>query len=187
MLRYIVIVIFLFSSPLFCNSQNIIYDGSDNVNIILDGYQNNFEYQSEEFMAQFDRDKKQFEFIIPLNSIEPADKDARIELIHNLFRPHIFEKIKITTYLPKNLLSLKDFRDPQKYELDAMLSLFGSEFEAPLVLSLLSSQNALFYNLRVNVDLNKYQVVIPEAYQDYLTGIVSFTVTDAHWVNFFNQ
>lgn len=183
MIFFIIIAFLIF--PAFAFPQDLTYTGANAVNLILEGEQNDQIYQSDQMTAAYGRDKNTLVFSIPSATFMPFENSGNPALIHRLLRPDAYPAITIRVPLGDNAYNRAVFQDGKTYERDARIDLLGYNYEAPILITLLSSSESLFFNFRMELDINTLGPVISGEVMDYITGRLIFVAKEGVWTDFF--
>lgn len=168
--------------------QQKIFEASNEVVLKLIGIDKDYDFRSNRFAGRFDQAQKRFEFVIPAISVYPLNDPADLSIFQDLFLASTVDpNIYVTADFRENLVDMREFKSPTEMVLDGMLTIYNRHYNIPVVMSLLYSNNVLYYKLRMDLDMFHLNWRIPQHHRAFLTGIMQIQVNDGRWSNLNQQ
>lgn len=168
--------------------QQKIFEASNEVVLKLIGIDKDYDFRSNRFAGRFDQAQRRFEFVIPAISVYPLNDPADLSIFQDLFLASTVDpNIYVTADFRENLVDMREFKSPTEMVLDGMLTIYNRHYNIPVVMSLLYSNNVLYYKLRMDLDMFHLNWRIPQHHRAFLTGIMQIQVTDGRWSNLNQQ
>lgn len=183
---YLFVILFI---PSIVVGQNVpqeqVYNFANEVLIIVQGTDQNFIYQSDQFAGRYDKNDNLFEFILPVTSLYSLDEAIDIKVIRDILLVNKGQPIlKLTASFNDPLINVQDFNSPQEVLLDGWLTFNEERYNIPVVMSLYFVNDMLYYKLRTEIDMYELDWRMPVHYRKFLTGKLMIQVTDGKWRNF---
>lgn len=150
--------------------------------IYMEGNSEDYIYHADRLLTKFDEKKGMFNFWLPFDQVKPQEAGSDTEMLESVFADGNDMVFKLSLLLSE-AKNVQDFKSPQRYALDGMLTIAGQKKEVPVHITLMSSGNSLFYQLSFNVLLE----TLPMVYRQVLTGQMVFVVKQSVWRDFFSD
>lgn len=164
------------------------HQNANQISIIINNPQEKYEFLSEQFWSNFDRESAKFEFYLPLESIYTTDSLLGSQLIREIFQPGANSRMKLEFNIEEqSVKNLRSLNNTEHFRLDGILTINEDRFEVPLQLWLYSSGNALFYSLQFSLNIERITPLVSAEYQHLMDEELDFVVDDGKWNDFFTN
>lgn len=180
----------IFANDLFAQAMvgSRAMEANNEVVFSLLGMNKDYVYRSKNLAGRYDKDNKQFVFILPVHSLQSTDEIEDITIVNELLRSNrVNQNIYVTARFDENLVDVKEFKSPTEVILDGFITIANRNYSLPVRMSLFYNNDVLFYKLNLELDYFKSKWLVPAHQRNFLTGILQLQVVDGKWRNFSKQ
>ncbi len=180
-----ILMLFILSCPVLLQRDNA-YAISNKANVLLHGVEQDFEFNTNDLRSRYNRQRQQFEFMLPLASVIARRDTSHQQIMTDLFfSGRRAQFIYITAEFAENLTNFEEYKVPREVELNSVVTIQDQSYDIPLLMSIMfDRQRVMYYSLSININLRQFGKEVPPQYASRLTGSMLITVPEGRWANF---
>lgn len=157
-------IIQLFSQAVYAQAP-LNYTVANNVAINLRGEEINYFYNADRLEGRYNNRLRRFEFLLPLQEVQPADGKSDLDVFLALFQSEsaMSDNFQLVVYLPSEMRNFTSLRNGKTMQLTGECTIGGKLYKMPVTMELLYNNNLLRYGFDLEIASTFQPIVVPAA------------------------